>query len=316
MLYYLHFLHAHDTAYLLRYMYTSIAYERVEDTRIHQVFKAVLFKKEPGGIDDGEHEPSKELASYDDVCLIHNRFAGVPVCVLNSVAMRITAGKVNIERVTFNAHMITKIVEYVVNEEHWPPHMTKDEKLAAAVFDYSMRAMDLFTARVPLRLSDPATWIIYDLPMLAHGFVAYMLEIYLVTAVELGALDVVKAFFKGFARGDGDVFDLTNGYGICDILLSLDDETFPILNSDTVDEQLGWALDLLGDLLNVPELVTVDVLPEFVASPIGGVSDLFVAPSPLPPSASNTPLSALLTIAEVDTLLMTPDRLTPRRLRF
>ena len=72
----------------------------------------------------------------------------------------------------------------------------------------------------------------------------------------------------------------------------------------------------LGDLLNVPELVTVDVLPEFVASPIGGVSDLFVAPSPLPPNASNTPLSALLTIAEVDALLSTPDHVTPRRLRF
>ena len=96
--------------------------------------------------------------------------------------------------------------------------------------------------------------------------------------------------------------------------MSLDDETFPNLNSDTVDEQIGWALDLLGDLLNVPDLVTVDVLPEFVASPIG-ISDLFV-PSPLPPSASNTPLSALLTIAEVDSLLTTPNRPTARRLRF
>lgn len=313
---YIHFLHAPDLAYVLRYLYTSIGNERITDTRFDQVFKAVLFKKEPGGIDDGEHEPPKELAPYDDVCLIHNRFTCVPVCVLDAVVMRIIAGKVFIQRVTFNAHMITKIVEYVVNEEHWPPHMTKDEKLAAAVFDYSMRAMDLFTARVPLRLSDPATWFIYDLPMLAHGFVAYMLEIYLVTAAELGALDVVKAFFAGFARGDGDVFDLTNGYGICDILLSLDDETFPDLDEETVDEQLGWALDLLGDLLNVPELVTVDVLPEFVASPIAiGVSELFV-PSPLPPSASNTPLSALLTIAEVDALLLTPDRLTPRRLCF
>ena len=82
----------------------------------------------------------------------------------------------------------------------------------------------------------------------------------------------------------------------------------------TYDSILEWVLNLLGDLLNVPELVTVDVLPEFVFSPIG-VSELFV-PSPLPPSASNTPLSALLTIAEVDALLLTPDRLTPRRLCF
>ena len=61
--------------------------------------------------------------------------------------------------------------------------------------------------------------------MAAHGFVAYLLEIYLVVAAELGALDVVKAFFAAFARGDGDVFDLHNGYGICNILLMLDDES-------------------------------------------------------------------------------------------
>jgi hypothetical protein len=35
--------------------------------------------------------------------------------------------------------------------------------------------------------------------MAAHGFVAYMLEIYLVTAADLGALDVVKAFFDRVA---------------------------------------------------------------------------------------------------------------------
>ena len=313
MIYYLHFHHAAELAYVLRYLYNSIGYERVEDTRVHQVFQAVLFQKEAGGIDDGEHEPPKELASYDNVGLIHNRFDCVPVCVLLSATMRIIAGKVYINRVTFDAHMITKIVEYVVNEEHWPSHMTKDEILAAALFDYSMRAMDLFTAKVPRGLSDPATWFMYDLPMAAHGFLVYMLEMYLVTAAELGALDVVKAFFAGFARGDGDVFDLTNRYGICNILHMLDDETFPTLDAETVDEQLDWVLILLGDLLNVPELVTVDVLPEFGASPI---SDLFVAPSPLPPSASNTPLSALLTIAEVDALLATPDHVTPRRLRF
>ena len=52
-----------------------------------------------------------------------------------------------------------------------------------------------------------------------------LLEIYLVVAAELGALDVVKAFFAAFARGDGDVFDLHNGCGICNILLMLDDES-------------------------------------------------------------------------------------------
>ena len=34
----------------------------------------------------------------------------------------------------------------------------------------------------------------------------------------------MKAFFAAFAR-DGDVFDLHNGYGICNILLMLDDES-------------------------------------------------------------------------------------------
>ena len=180
MLYYLHFLHAADLAYVLRYLYTSIAYDRITDTRLNQVVRAVLFKKEPCGIDDAEHEPSKELAPYDNVCLIHNRFSCVPVCVLNSIVMRIVDCKIYIDRVTFNAHMITKIVEYVVDEEHWPSAMTKDEMLTAANFDYSMRAMDLFTARVPRGLSDPATWFIYDLPMAPHGFLTYMLEMYLI----------------------------------------------------------------------------------------------------------------------------------------
>ena len=103
--------------------------------------------------------------------------------------------------------------------------MTKEEMIAAACSNYSMRAMDLFAMDVPHGLSDPVTWFVYELPMAQHGFVAYLLEIYLVVAVELGALDVVKAFFAAFARGDGDVFDLHNGYGICNILLMLDDES-------------------------------------------------------------------------------------------
>jgi hypothetical protein len=223
---------------------SSIGYERVEELRFNQVVRAVLFKKEFGAIDTAEHEPSKELAEYNDVCLLHNRFAGMPVCVVMSITMRIVDGKIYIDRVTFNARMITKIVEYVVCEQHWPPNMTKDDMIAGALVDYSMRAMDLFSARVPRGLSDPATWLIYDVHMAQHGFLTYMLEMYLVTAAELGALSVVKAFFAGFARGDGDVFDLTNSHGICDILLSLDDETFPELDAETVDEQLDWVLNL------------------------------------------------------------------------
>ena len=72
--------------------------------------------------------------------------------------------------------------------------------IATACSNYSMRAMDLFAADVPRGLSDPATWFIYDQPMAAHGFLAYMLEIYLVMAADLGALDVVHAFFTSFVR--------------------------------------------------------------------------------------------------------------------
>ena len=147
--------------------------------------------------------------------------------------------------------------------------------------------------------------------MAAHGFVTYLLEIYLVVAAELGAL--VKAFFAQFARGDGDVFDLHNSYGICNILLMLDDETFPNLEVETIDEQVTWAFDLLDDLMHLPSLVVVD-LPEIVDAPMG--FEALVAPSPTPPSASNTPLSALLTDAEVQALFQTPVRghLTPRQL--
>ena len=76
--------------------------------------------------------------------------------------------------------------------------------IATACSNYSMRAMDLFAADVPRGLSDPATWFIYDQPMAAHGFLAYMLEIYLVMAADLGALEhVVHAFFTHFVIGVG-----------------------------------------------------------------------------------------------------------------
>jgi hypothetical protein len=87
-----------------------------------------------------------------------------------------------------------------------------------------------------------SAWFVYDQPMAAHGFLAYMLEIYLVTAAELGALNVVQAFFASFARSDGEVYDLLNGNGICNILLMLDDETFPNFDAETVDKQVNWVL--------------------------------------------------------------------------
>lgn len=175
-----------------------------------------------------------------------------------------------------------------------------------------MRAMDSFSSAQPRGLSDPASWFLYDLPMAAHAFVTYMLEMYLVMAAQLGSFGTVRDFFAGFARGDGDVFDLKKDYGIINVLEMLDDETCPDLDPETVEEQVEWVLALLDDLLHVPALVVIDVLP---GSP--GLEDLFV-PSPQPPSASMTPLSALLTLAEVEVLLLTPTydegHLTPRRL--
>ena len=312
--FFLHFLHAPELAWLLRLLFIAVAYERIETTRIEQVFRAVLFTKEFGGIDNGDNQPPTEMQVYNDVFMLVDRFACVPFCLINSIVMRIRAhGKIFVERVTFNTHMITKVVEYICDEDNWPAHMTKDDKIAAACCNYSMKAMDLFSNDVPRGLSGPVTYFIYELPMAAHGFVAYLLEIYLVVAAELGALDTVKAFFAQFARGDGDVFDLHNSYGICNILLMLDDETFPNLEAETIDEQVTWAFDLLDDLMHLPSLVIVD-LPEIVDAPMG--FEALVAPSPVPPSASNTPLSALLTDAEVQVLFQTPARghLTPRQL--
>ena len=224
--FFLHFLHPYELAVLLKLLFLAVAYERIETTRIEQVMRAVLFTKDFGGIDNGDNEPPTEMQVYNDVFVLTDRFACVPICLINSMLMRIRAhGKIYIERVTFNTHMITKVVEYICDEDNWPAHMTKDDKIAAACCNYSMKAMDLFSSIVPRGLNGPVTYLIYELPMAAHGFVAYLLEIYLVVAAELGALDVVKAFFAAFARGDGDVFDLHNGYGICNILLMLDDES-------------------------------------------------------------------------------------------
>ena len=308
---------------LLRLCFVAVAFSRIEDTLIDLLFRAVLFKKELGGIDNGDNEEPKESSVYTNVFVLVDRFSGVPLCLMNSMLMTVRAqGKIYVERVTFNTHLITKIVEYIVDDVCWPAHMTKDEKIAAACTHYSMRTTDLFHATVPRGLSGHAAWYMYELPMAAHAFVAYCLEIYVVVAADLGpgALDVVKAFFACFARGDGDVFDLRNSYGICGFLLALDDETFPNLDAETVDEQVTWVFALLDDLLHVPRL-TVDELPDFVDAPMG--FEELVAPSPMPPSASNTPLSALLTDVEVQALFASPvtlqtparvGRLTPRQL--
>lgn len=314
------FQHPAELAEFLCLLYNAIAFGRIEDTRIELNFSAVLFTKELGGIDNGVNVEPKEMQVYTDVFVLVDRFACVPICLINAMMMTVRArNKIYIERVTFNTHLITTIVKYICDEECWPAHFTKDEMIAAACSNYSMRAMDLFAADWPRGLNGSAAWLFYELPMAAHGFVAYMLEIYLVVAAEVGALDVVKAFFAQFARGDGEVFDRHNTYGICNILLSLDDETFPNLDAETIDEQVTWAFALLDDLLHVPRL-TVDELPGIVDAPMG--FEELIAPSPVPPSASNTPLSALLTAVEVQALfaspvtLQTPARghLTPRQL--
>ena len=127
MVIYLHFLHATELAYIVcllyivRLLYNAIGYGRVEDTRIRQVVSVVLFKKEFGGLDNTDHEPPKELAAYDNVFRIHDRFACMPICLINAMCMTINAnGKIFIDRVTFNAHMITKVVEYICLEDNWP----------------------------------------------------------------------------------------------------------------------------------------------------------------------------------------------------
>ena len=311
-----------EAAVLVRLCYNARGDGRIEDTCIDQVFRAVLFKKELGGLDNGDNEEPKESSVYTNVFVLVDRFGGVPLYLMNSMLMTVRAqGKIYVHRVTFNSHLITKIVEYICDDVCWPAHMTKDEKIAGACTHYSMRTTDLFQAAVPRGLNGHAAWTMYELPMAAHAFVTYCLEIYVVVAADLGpgALDVVKAFFACFARGDGDVFDLSNGWYICDILLMLDDEIFPDLDVETID-QVTWVFPLLDDLLHVPRL-TVDELPDFVDAPMG--FEELVAPSPIPPSASNTPLSALLTDVEVQALfaspvtLETPSRvglLTPRQL--
>ena len=66
-------------------------------------------------------------------------------------------------------------------------HVTKDEMIASACTHHSMRMADLFDADVPLGLSGHAAWYMYELPMAAHGFLAYCFEIYIVVAADLGA---------------------------------------------------------------------------------------------------------------------------------
>lgn len=319
--FFLHFAHTPELAAFVLSVYNEMTYDRIEDARIGQLYRAMLFTKDFGGIDNGDNEEPKQMQVYNDVFVLVDRFSCVPICLINSMLMRVHArGKIYVERVTFNAHMITKVVEYICDDENnWPVQMTKHDKIAAACTQYSMRAMDLFDGDVPRGLSGTVTYFVYELPMAPHGFLVYLLEIYMVVAQELGALDVVRAFFAQFARGDGDVFDLLNSYGICVILLMLDDETFPNLDAETIDEEVMWVLPLLDDLMHVPALA-ID-LPEFIDGMMG--SEEIVAPSPTPPGASNTPLSALLTDVEVQALFSSPfvalqtpvrGRLTPRQL--
>ena len=318
MVHFLLFQQPMEVAVLLRLCFVAIGFERIEDTCIDLLFRAVLFKKELGGIDSGVNEEPKELSVYNDVFVLVDRFSCVPICLIDSMLMTVREhGKIYVQRVTFNTHMIAKIVEYIIDDVCWPVHMTKDEMIASACTHHSMRCADLFDADVPLGLSGHAAWYVYELPMAAHGFIAYCFEIYIVVAADLGpdALDVVKAFFASFARGDGDVFDLHNGWGICGILKVLDNGPLPLPDVETIDEQVTWVLALLDDLLHMPRL-TVDELPEIVDMPMG--FEELITPSPEPPNASNTPLSALYLYLLVSSYTRHPtaEHFHPRLLRL
>ena len=63
--FFLHFLHVHELAWLLRLLFIAVAYERIESTRIEQVLRAVLFTKDFGGIDNGDNQPPTEMQVYN-----------------------------------------------------------------------------------------------------------------------------------------------------------------------------------------------------------------------------------------------------------
>ena len=161
------FRHAADIALITMRLYDSREKgERTTEARIGWTIDAVLyFQHIDGGITLGPdliaQEAMPDVAVHERVFLVFDTLMAVPALMLESITMTIPrTGQIHVKKATVHTAMLCKIVNAVFLAYEWPPNMTKDDQLTAAIMGMSMEQTTIAsrTRRPPaLRAMQPGS---------------------------------------------------------------------------------------------------------------------------------------------------------------
>jgi hypothetical protein len=212
MLYtFVRFRHAADIAWLTMRLYDSREEgDLITEARIYHTLEAVLyFQHLDGGITIGPdliaQEAMPDLAMHERVFLMfdtmHERvflmfdtLMGLPALMLESTTMSIPrTGQIHFKKATVHTDMLNKIVNAVFLNE-WPPNMTRDDQLTAAIMGMSMEHEDRFKEKAPAGFEGNAAWLVYESPMMVHAFLCWALTVYLAEMRDYGDWPAVQEY--------------------------------------------------------------------------------------------------------------------------
>ena len=292
MLYtFIRFRHAADIAWLTMRLYDSREPDDlITEARIGFTLEAVLyFQHLDGGITIGPdliaQEAMPDVAVHERVFLVFDTLMGMPALMLESITMSIPrTGQIHIKKATAHTDMLCKIVNAVfVNE--WPPNMTKDDQLAAAVMDMSMEHEDRFNDKAPTGFEGNAAWLVYEAPMMVHAFICWALTVYLAEMRDFGDWSAVQEYVKPFITDCSSPFCFSAGvpyFPIRDKLMQVQADCCDVVDLVTREAHLPSLYALLVHHMQVPKLGD-ETLPEFTDEPPMGLGVSPVAQQPLSP---------------------------------
>jgi hypothetical protein len=314
MLYaFVRFRHAADIAWLAMRLYDSRdPGDFTTDARIGFTLEAVLyFQHLNGGITIGPdliaQEAMPDVAVHERVFLVFDTLMGMPALMLESITMSIPrAGHIHIKKATVHTDMLCKILNAVfVNE--WPPNMTKDDQLTAAIMGMSMEHEDRFKDKAPAGFEGNPAWLVYEAPMMVQAFICWAMTVYLAEMRDYGDWPAVQEYVKDFITDCSSPFCFSAGapyFPIRDKLMQVQADCCDVVDLVTREAQLPALYSLLKHHMQVPTLGD-ETLPEFTDEPPKDVGETPVAQQPL------TPLGAELLITDILDLFPTPQQTAP-----
>jgi hypothetical protein len=285
------FRHAADIAWLAMRVYDQREPgDVITEARIGYTFEAVLsFQNLGDGIIIGPdliaQEAMPDMAVHERVFLVFDTLMGMPALMLESITMSIPCmGKIHIKKATAHTDMLCKILNAVfVNK--WPPNMTKDDQLTAAIMSMSMEHEDRFLDKAPAGFEGNPAWLVYEAPMMVHGFICWALTVYLSEMRDFGDWPAVQEYVKDFITDCSSPFCFSAGapyFPIRDKLMQVQADCCDVVDLVTREAQLPALYALLKHHMHVPTLGD-EMLPEFTDEPPAGVGASPVAQQALTP---------------------------------